>query len=351
MERDIEMNDLIDLYVKGKLTPDQMKAVEEKANDSETFRNILNKHRALVDALVEYGQYLELKKSLDLAHDEMTEVPMTVIKKPFRWEKYWPHSAVAASVAIISIVGTLLITNSMKTAQEAKFKDLRGNVDQIKKSQKILEKDIAESKKKAKSHGNYIGTCFMISKAGYLVTSYHVVKDADSIQIENEKFGTLKATVLYNDPSNDVSVLKVDTTVWSLPFTIENSEANLAEDVYTLGFPREDVVFGEGSISALSGYKQNSNSYQVSVPVNPGNSGGPLLNNKGDLVGMVSGLQTETLGAAFAIKSTVLMNVVAGDSLKSTIPLSKQNTLRNSSRVMQVKQWKEFVFMVRVFKN
>jgi serine protease Do len=347
-----EMNDLIDRYAKGQLSPEEMKSLEEKANQSETFRQLVKNHVTLVDAMVEFGKRIELKKTLDRAHEDMAQDVVPIQRKTFGWKKYWPSAAMAASVAIISIAGTVLITNSMKSAQEAKFKELRGNVDQIKKNQKILEKDIAETKRKGKSYlGNYTGTCFMISKAGYLVTSYHVVKDADSIHIENEKFGTIKASILFNDPSNDVSVLKIDTTVWSLPYTIEKTEASLAEDVYTLGYPREDVVFGEGAISALSGYKQNANSYQVSVPVNPGNSGGPLLNSKGDLVGMISGLQTETFGAAFAIKSSVLLDVVAGDSLKSTIPLSKQNSIRNAGRVMQVKQWKDYVFMVRVFKN
>jgi S1-C subfamily serine protease len=263
--------------------------------------------------------------------------------------KYWKYAAVAASVALFSVIGTVLITQELNS-QDAEFLALRRSVDQVKKSQKILEKDIAETKKK-RAPGNYAGTCFMISRDGYLVTSYHVVKDADSVNIENTKFGTLKASVYYNDPANDVSVLKIDTALFSLPYQVETSEALLAEDVYTLGYPREDVVFGEGAISALSGYKQNPNSYQISVPVNPGNSGGPLLNSKGNLVGMISGLQTETLGTAFAIKSNVLLDIVSSDSLKSKITLSKQNSIRNAGRVAQVKLWTDYVFMVRVYKT
>jgi S1-C subfamily serine protease len=309
-------------------------------------------HVELVDAMVEYGRYLQLKKELDQVHGEIDETAIPIEKKPIVWKKYWPISAVAASIALVSILGTVLVTNSLSSQTEAAFVALRRNVDQIKKNQKILEKDIAETKKKVKSFpGNYAGTCFMVSKNGYLVTSYHVVNGADSVHIENERFGILRASVLYSDPANDVSVLKVDTNLWSLPFTLEKLEASLAEDVYTLGYPREDVVFGEGAISALSGYKQNTNSYQVSVPVNPGNSGGPLLNNKGDLIGMISGFETGTLGAAFAIKSSVILDVVTGDSLKNIINLPKQNSIKNANRVAQVKLWKDYVFMVRVFKN
>jgi serine protease Do len=346
---DKELNELIDKYVKGQASAEEIKQLEAKIQESEKLREYVQDHQELVDAMIELGQHAELKKTLETIHQE--EIRQTEkTPKTFKINKYWAVSAVAASVALVSILGTVLVTNWYSEQRAAEYKILSRKVDQIDKSTKILAKDIAATRKKP-APGNYVGTCFMISRDGYLVTSYHIVKDADSLNIENSKFGTLKATIVYHDPANDVSVLKVDTVIQSLPFSVEKSEASLAEDVFTLGFPREDIVFGEGAISAMSGYKQNPNSYQVSVPVNPGNSGGPLLNSKGNLVGMISGLQTETAGAAFAIKSTVLLDIVAGDSLKKTVILPKQNTLKFSNRVAQVNTWKDYVFMVRVFKN
>jgi S1-C subfamily serine protease len=352
---DKELNELLDRYAKKQLTAEEQNLLEEKAKQSEAFRQMVEDHIELVDSMVEYGQHAQLKRKLQSVHEEVaaTEEPLqtkAIATKKVKINRFWTVSAVAASVALISVWGTVFVTNWYSTQRETQFKNLSRKVEQITRSQQILEKDLAASKKKP-SPGNYAGTCFMISRDGYLVTSYHVVKDADSLKIENAKFGTLKATVLYHDPANDVSVLKVDTILTSLPFTIEKPEASLAEDVYTLGFPREDVVFGEGAISALSGYNQNPNSYQVSVPVNPGNSGGPLLNSRGNLIGMISGLQTETTGAAFAIKAGVLLDIVSGDSLKNTVSLPKQNGLKFSNRVAQVNSWKDYVFMVRVFKN
>jgi serine protease Do len=346
---DKELNELIDKYVKGQASAEEIKQLEAKIQESDKLREYAQEHQELVDAMVELGQHTELKKALETIHQqEISQTEKT--SKTFKINKYWAISAVAASVALVSILGTVLVTNWYSEQRATQFINLSRKVEQINRTQKILEKDIAATKKKP-APGNYVGTCFMISRDGYLVTSYHIVKDADSLNIENSKFGTLKATVIYHDPANDVSVLKVDTLVPILPFSVEKSEASLAEDVFTLGFPREDIVFGEGAISAMSGYKQNPNSYQVSVPVNPGNSGGPLLNSKGNLVGMISGLQTETAGAAFAIKSTVLLDIVAGDSLRNTISLPKQNALKFNNRVAQVSVWKDYVFMVRVFKN
>jgi serine protease Do len=79
-----------------------------------------------------------------------------------------------------------------------------------------------------------------------------------------------------------------------------------------------------------------------------------LFNGKGDLVGIISGIQTETSGAAFAIKSSVLLSVIEkapADSTRAPLVLPKQNSLRGLSKVDQVKKWKENVFVVRVFNN
>lgn len=346
---DRELSELIDKYVKGQASAEEIKQLEANMQASDTLRQYVQDHQEVVKTMIEFGQHVELKKTLEAIHrEEIIETDKN--PKTFKINRYWAISAVAASVALVSILGTVLVTNWYSEQRSNQFKNLSRKVEQIDRSQKILKKDLEATKKKP-APGNYAGTCFMISRDGYVVTSYHIVKDADSLNIENSKFGTLKATVVYHDPANDVSVLKVDTLVPILPFSVERSEASLAEDVFTLGFPREDIVFGEGAISALSGFKQNPNSYQVSVPVNPGNSGGPLLNSKGNLVGMISGLQTETAGAAFAIKSTVLLEIVAGDSLKNTVAIPKQNTLKFSNRIAQVNTWKDYVFMVRVFKN
>jgi S1-C subfamily serine protease len=218
--------------------------------------------------------------------------------------------------------------------------------------------DIAESKEKSTpAPANYTGTGFLISPNGYVATSYHVIKNADSIYIENSRFGRFKVSVLSNNLQKDVSILKIESenfkSLASLPYLISDKEASLGEDVYTLGFPREDIVFGEGSISASTGYKQDSAAYQISVPVNPGNSGGPLFNSRGDVVGIISGLQTETTGTAFATKSSVLLKTIheIPDSISATLTLPRQNFLKDLSKVQKLGKWREYVFIVRVYSD
>jgi serine protease Do len=354
-----EPYDLLDDYFNGKLTAEEAMKLEKRIEQDKDLKLAAEKHRRMLDELKFYGTRQQLKNTLEQSHRELNEptILQLPVSKHRGWKKYLPLTAVAASVAMISVFGTLLTIRSLDE-QKVNYKELRRTLEKVQQSQKMMMENIAETQEKKTIPGKYAGTGFLVSSNGYLATSHHIVKDNDSVYIENEKFGALKTSVVYSDPANDIAILKIEDEKaclnYSLPFLVSKAEASLGEDVYTLGFPRNDVVFGEGSVSALSGYKQNPNAYQVSVPVNPGNSGGPLLNSRGDLIGIISGIQTETLGAAFAIKSTVLLEALSNtsfDTLSTSLVLPKQNTLKNSNRVQQVGKWKDFVFMVKVYKN
>jgi serine protease Do len=364
MKEDLAILELLDGYVKGTLSVEEHRLVEQRMQMDVSFKEKVEEHTRLIKAMELHHRRNQIKNMLEEVHqeiesqtEEVMQQPPIKIREGF-WKKYWPLTAVAASIVLLSVSGTLWITSGLETKQTAYYKELRRNVDQIKKSQKLIMEGIAETKEKSNAKlAMYAGTGFLMSFNGYVATSYHVVKDADSVYIENQKFGSLKATVYFSDPANDVAVLKIVNETFNpdrLPFTIQSTESELGEYVYTLGFPREDIVFGEGSVSAATGYQQNINAYQVSVPVNPGNSGGPLLNANGDLIGMISGTQTETSGATFAIKSTVFLSLlkeVPADSLSKPIVLPTQSALRKLPRTEQVKKWKELVFIVRVYNN
>lgn len=353
MKENLATLELLDGYVKGTLSEEEALAVETRMREDAAFRQLAEEHIALAKALGLYAKRVQLKRKLDTLHGAI-EKPIMALPVT-GWKKYRAFSAVAASVALISVVATLWITHNIRSQQTTDYIELRRSVDKIQKSQSELEKDL-KKKTVTVPKAQFAATGFLISSQGYVVTSHHVIAKADSVYIQNEKYGNLKAVVVHSDPVNDVSVLKIVSPVKieALPYTLTDSEADLAEDVYTLGFPREEVVFGEGSISSLTGYRANPNAYQVSVPVNPGNSGGPLLNTKGDLIGMISGVQTQAAGATFAIKSEVLKQIVTDsvlDSLSVAVKLPKQNTIKNSTRVQQVKKIKDCVFLINVYKN
>ncbi|HYK76560.1 MAG TPA: S1C family serine protease, partial [Daejeonella sp.] len=167
---------------------------------------------------------------------------------------------------------------------------------------------------------------------------------------------SFKAKQVYVDPAYDIAVLHITDSNFksfqSLPYTFKKSASDLGEDVYTIGFPRDERVFNKGYLSSLTGFAGDTLSYQVDISVNPGNSGGPLLDNKGNVIGIINGKQTQAEGAAFAIKSNYLLRSLASipqDSLEDRLVLNKKNSLAGLSRTDQIKKLKDYIFMVKVY--
>ncbi len=125
----------------------------------------------------------------------------------------------------------------------------------------------------------------------------------------------------------------------------------MGEDVYTLGFPKDDAVLGEGYVSSKTGHAGDTTAYQVSIPVNPGNSGGPLLDNRGNVIGVISAKEYQVDGAAFAVKSKYILealNAIPQDSLGKRAVL-KKSPLQGLNRTKQIDMIQDYVFMIKVY--
>jgi len=142
------------------------------------------------------------------------------------------------------------------------------------------------------------GTAFVVRPDGFLLTAFHVVKDAKSIEISCPEIGNAQAWVERFSERNDVAVLRVAGNRTYTYLSIASPKSfSVGEQVFTIGYPAPDILggepkFTEGVISSLSvggdvGYMQ------VSVPVQPGNSGGALINLAGDVVGVVIATASE----------------------------------------------------------
>ncbi len=135
------------------------------------------------------------------------------------------------------------------------------------------------------------GTGFFISNEGHLLTCYHVVKDGREINIGTFDGENLLGQLIQSDPVNDVALLKVDALTKSLPITNSRTLAK-GDEILTLGYPLigiqgQDQKATFGRINSVSGLKGDIRLLQIDVPVQPGNSGGPLINKRGEVVGMI----------------------------------------------------------------
>lgn len=135
------------------------------------------------------------------------------------------------------------------------------------------------------------GSGAIISAAGYVLTAAHVVADAENITVVSVQ-GTRHATVVRLDKSNDLAVLKIEGGTYAVLPVGPSRHIRLGQSVATIGFPNVSIQgfspkVTRGEISSLSGVADDPRSWQISVPVQPGNSGGPLLDEYGNLIGVV----------------------------------------------------------------
>lgn len=191
--------------------------------------------------------------------------------------------------------------------------DLQKKIEQNQSSEII----VLNSKITTASEPKTTGSAFIITNNGYIITCYHVIKGASKIIISanNREY---PAKLIRADKYNDIALLKIDGTFSAVSFAPRNS-VKMGSDVFTIGYPNPilqgvNQKFTEGNINALTGYQDDIRLYQVSVPVQPGNSGGALLNDKGDVVGIIVAiLKAET---AFKVTGSLPQNV--NYALKST---------------------------------
>jgi len=170
-----------------------------------------------------------------------------------------------------------------------------------------------------------IGSGFVIDKAGHIVTNYHVVRGADRVTVSFSDRDTLRAKVVGVDPSTDVAVLLVDTSANALrPLPFGNSDdLKVGDPVVAIGNPFGlDRTATSGIVSALQRLISAPNNFtidhviQTDAPINHGNSGGPLIDAHGKVIGVNSQIETGDIatgnvGVGFAVPSNTVKEVVA----------------------------------------
>lgn len=138
-----------------------------------------------------------------------------------------------------------------------------------------------------------IGTGFVVKPDGVVLTAWHLLQDAQTITVTCPDQAPQSATPGETFRINDLAVIQIPLS--GLPYLslAEAGSLRVGDPVFTIGFPLADVLgpdpkFTEGSVSALSGHGGETTLIQVTVPIQPGNSGGPVLTYEGEVVGVVT---------------------------------------------------------------
>jgi TPR repeat protein len=165
------------------------------------------------------------------------------------------------------------------------------------------------------------GSAFFITPGGHLISNAHVVNGANRIRLVTSS-GTISATVIRVDSANDLALLKAEGKFSPLPVTSSRS-VKLGATVATVGFPNIGLQgfapkLAKGEIASLTGAADDPRYFQISVPVQPGNSGGALVDERGNVVGVVSA----KLNAAAALQSSGALPENVNYAIKSSFLLS-----------------------------
>jgi len=155
--------------------------------------------------------------------------------------------------------------------------------------------DVASSEEEGEraKRGARTGTCFAVNADGLILTAHHVVSGASRVRVKFEGQAPADANVLKESPASDLAVLEAsDRTSNFLPLAPARS-TRLGQRVFTIGYPVTDVLgaepkYSDGTISGLSGLGGEASFLQISVPIQPGNSGGALVDEQGRVVGVVT---------------------------------------------------------------
>lgn len=208
------------------------------------------------------------------------------------------------------------------------------------------------------SRGSSSGSGFLVDESGFLVTNWHVVRDASDVTVEfTEKGFKTTGKVKVRDQQNDLAIIQLDGFDFrstfgeaKLPPIASSRSVQVGEGVFTLGFPLgsilgESIKYSDGSVSSLTGIEDDPRLYQISVPIQPGNSGGPLITKDGRIVGVIVSTispafvfsRTKTLpqNVNFAIKADYLQNLVGVSGIN--LKISNQRPVSSSGVVEDVK--------------
>ncbi len=221
--------------------------------------------------------------------------------------------------------------------------------------QPVSSSTVASNSKPIKASGSGV-----IIGPNVIATNYHVVDQAKTINISVKNGNTVSsyvAKVLCTDKINDLALLNIEDEnfqrVSEFPFSISQKLKDVGTSIFTMGYPLasymgEEVKITDGIISSRTGYEGDIVTYQISAPIQPGSSGGPLFDKNGNLVGITNAGIQSAQNVGYAIKSSYLCNLIESAPITLNIPEGKE--LEYMELTEQIKSLSKFVVFITITK-
>lgn len=376
MIEDIKILEAVERYISGQMSPDERVYFEQLRKTNPEIDQMVVEHTYFLQQMNRFDEVKSFKTILNDTHIHLGEKGL--IRAPrlkgkakvvYLYNRYKRVAAIAASIAGITALTISALVWSLSPGKPAgkeevqllnrKFDNMNQKFQQIEKQNKALDQKINDVKDQNADAGHFTytsgGTGFMVDAKGFLVTNAHVVRDATHVAVQSSNGSEYVAKVVYSDSDKDIAILKITDKNYkplsSVPYAIKKNSGDLAESIFTLGYPRNDIVYGDGYIASRTGVDGDTLSCQITVPANKGNSGSPILNKKGEVIGILSKKENAVEGAAFALRSKYIieaLNQLQKDSTYKNIKTPATSILEGKNRTQQVKTISDYIFMVKV---
>lgn len=349
----MKQNRLIELsekYVLGILNNEELNELNTYINQSVENKQKFDEQVRFIKDINKYYRSLKFENNLKVVSEKYEN--KSIYKKAKLYDLFVRYTSVAA-ISIIAVLFTLYFSDWYSYKNQLKtYRQLSNTITTISKKQKSLWENIFSS-----NQITFVrGTAFSLSSDGLLATSYHLVKDFDSVLVVNALDSSLKmhAKLVAFDKQLDVAILKISDSTFSgiqnIPYTLNfNFPFELGQYVYSLGFSKSSIVFGEGSISSFTGHNEDTNTVQISIPTNPGNSGSPVFNQYGEIIGMICGKNYDKEGSSYALRSNVLKYILDSLSKQNAYKTQHKNVLKNIPKNKQVSKILPYIFKIEIY--
>lgn len=220
----------------------------------------------------------------------------------------------------------------------------------------ITPADVAPSDRDVKATGSGL----LFSTGGYILTNHHVIDNAKKIMVELNTNGTrqnLNAEVVIADKDNDLAIIKIKDDAFRAPDAIkysfkENGQIEVGSTAFTIGYPHalsgmgKEAKFNDGKISSKTGYNGSINSFQTSIPVQPGNSGGPVFNESGQLIGLINARFENGDNVSYGIKLNYIKNLI--ELMPENVETPSSNNIAALSLEEKLKVLTNYVVLIKI---